>query len=363
MTMTPDIDPICRPTLLVKESIVRRNIARMLNKVPDSIRFRPHFKTHQNHTIGAIYREMGVDKITVSSVEMAEYFANDGWNDITIAVPLNIRQLDRIVALAQSILVGILIDSKSAADHLMGVLNGSEQITIWLEIDAGYGRTGFKWDGITEISACLNAIQTRHPMIKINGLLTHSGHSYQLRSAQDILALHAQTMTRLTAVKNEISRPDWCPLISIGDTPSCSTLKSFEGIDEIRPGNFVYYDLNQEEIGSCTQADIAVAVAAPIIGVYPDRNEVVIYGGAVHFSKEVMDTGSEKVYGYLLTSSSDGWTPLPKTNRLFKLSQEQGTVKVDSDRINSLRVGDLIYIQPIHACLAADLLRSHTRVV
>ena len=357
-----EIDQICRPTLLIKELIVRRNIARMRNKLPIEIQFRPHFKTHQSRSIGAIYQEMGVRKTTVSSVEMAEYFANSGWTDITIAVPLNIRQLDRVVALAQAISVGILIDSQSTADHLLRHLNGTERITIWLEIDAGYRRTGFRWEDTDAISTCLNALQQDQSSIMVNGILTHSGHSYQLRSKQDIIALHALTMTRMTAVKNAISRPDWCPSISIGDTPSCSLLDSFEGIDEIRPGNFVYYDLTQEQIGSCSQNDIAVAVATPIIGIYPDRSEVVVYGGAVHFSKDSLDTGSEKLYGYLVTPHPMGWERLPMGNRLVRLSQEHGIVSVDSERISSLRVGDLLYIQPVHACLAAQLLHSHTHI-
>ena len=75
-------------------------------------------------------------------------------------------------------------------------------------------------------------------------------------------------------------------ITSYGDTPSCSLADNFEGFDEIRPGNFVYYDVMQYHIGSCSLDEIAVAVACPVVAIHPERNEVVIYGGAVHFSKE-----------------------------------------------------------------------------
>ena len=63
--------------------------------------FRPHFKTHQSHLIGQWFREEGVTKITASSLSMAAYFAEDGWDDITVAFPVNIREMDTINELAR----------------------------------------------------------------------------------------------------------------------------------------------------------------------------------------------------------------------------------------------------------------------
>ncbi len=74
--------------------------------------------------------------------------------------------------------------------------------------------------------------------------------------------------------------------LSVGDTPGCSLLPDFPGVDEIRPGNFVFYDAEQLEIGSCASNQIAVALACPIVARHPERNEVVLYGGAIHLSKE-----------------------------------------------------------------------------
>ncbi|MDQ1351629.1 MAG: hypothetical protein QG657_1934, partial [Acidobacteriota bacterium] len=65
-----------------------KNIIRIKEKIARSpgVRFRPHFKTHQSAQIGQWFREMGVSAITVSSVDMALYFAQHGWTDITIAI-------------------------------------------------------------------------------------------------------------------------------------------------------------------------------------------------------------------------------------------------------------------------------------
>ncbi len=95
---------INRPTLLVDEALCRRNIARMAEKARIAgVRFRPHFKTHQSAAIGEWFREAGVTAITVSSVSMARYFSGAGWSDITIAFPVNLREMEEINRLAGEI--------------------------------------------------------------------------------------------------------------------------------------------------------------------------------------------------------------------------------------------------------------------
>ena len=77
-----------RPTLLIDKAKCKANIKRMALKArQNDIEFRPHLKTHQSLEIGDWFRQEGVTKITVSSVAMAKYFAQDGWKDITIAFP------------------------------------------------------------------------------------------------------------------------------------------------------------------------------------------------------------------------------------------------------------------------------------
>ena len=81
---------IIKPTLLVDERKSRENIRRMVQRARNAgVSFRPHMKTHQSNEVGEWFRDEGVDRIAVSSVDMAKYFANGGWKDITIAFPFN----------------------------------------------------------------------------------------------------------------------------------------------------------------------------------------------------------------------------------------------------------------------------------
>ncbi len=67
--------------------------------------------------------------------------------------------------------------------------------------------------------------------------------------------------------------------ISFGDTPSCAVIDSFPPtIDEMRPGNYVFFDVMQLRIGNCTESEIAIGVACPIISIRESRSQIVIYG-------------------------------------------------------------------------------------
>jgi len=94
---------------------------------------------------------------------------------------------------------------------------------------------------------------------------------------------------------------------SIGDTPSCSLAENFEHIDEIRPGNFVFFDLMQYNLGVCKLSNIAVCVACPVVDINRDRNHIVIYGGGVHLSKEFVIQKGEKYFGLVVKLNEIGW--------------------------------------------------------
>ena len=88
--------PITSPTLLLDQKKCLANLRRIADKAKrNNVNFRPHFKTHQSKIIGRWFKDFGVNAITTSSLQMAEYFALDGWDDITVAIPVNILEIDQ----------------------------------------------------------------------------------------------------------------------------------------------------------------------------------------------------------------------------------------------------------------------------
>jgi D-serine deaminase-like pyridoxal phosphate-dependent protein len=170
----------------------------------------------------------------------------------------------------------------------------------------------------------------------------------------EIIRIYNDTLEKLLQLKKQFSFPGFSPLISVGDTPSCSAVNDFNGADEIRPGNFVFYDVMQVELGSCSISDIAVALACPVVSVHTERNEFVIYGGAIHLSKEFLtDSKGKRYYGKVVKLLKEGWTePLPETF-VQSLSQEHGVISTSPDVMPEIRISDVIGILPVHSCLTA----------
>lgn len=350
---------IKKPSLILDPEKARRNIRRMAAKAEAGrVVFRPHFKTHQSVKIGEYFRDRSLSAITVSSVDMACYFADGGWDDITIAFPANLRQIEEMNALAEKIKLNLLVESMDTVQFLIRNLRFS--VGIWIKIDVGYGRTGVRYSDSDLAADLVREMEgTKH--LDFKGLLTHSGHTYHAESRDRIRSVYRDTVEKLEAVQQALIRKGLPKgLLSIGDTPACSVVDDFQDVDEIRPGNFVFYDVMQLMLGSCSAEDIAVAIACPVVAKHAERGELVVYGGAVHLSKEYVTTqDGTKVFGLVVPETEDGWGAPVEKAYVSSLTQEHGVIKAGKEQLKKIRIGDLVLVLPVHSCLAVDLLREY----
>ncbi len=353
---------ITSTTVVLDKARAQENIRRMTQKAQRAgAIFRPHFKTHQSAVVGRWFHDAGVRHIAVSSLAMAEQFADLGWRDITLALLFNPLEIDRAAQLARSLTqrggrLGLLVDSP----HTAGIISAAMDVPtdIWLKVDTGYGRTGTPWEDGETLRSTLAACQELAVPV---GLLTHSGHSYSARSAQAINRIYAETISRLRSARDQSRRHGL--RLSVGDTPCCSAVDDLSACDEIRPGNFVFNDLMQLDIGSCRIDQLASATVCPVLGVYPERRQVVVHGGAVHLSKESLPGPN---YGCLGTAGPEGLGDVLREAPLVSLSQEHGVVEFARENFEALagnlRPGDLVLVWPVHSCLNCDLMREQMAV-
>src|SRR5262249_46013453 len=133
---------------------------------------------------------------------------------------------------------------------------------------------------------------------------------------------------------------------SVGSTPTASIVDRFEDADEVRPGNYVFYDAFQATIGSCPRQDCPVSVMATVVGSYPERREAIIDAGALAFSKDLGPDHIDAKFGYGIVCDLD-LRPLPI--KLVSISQEHGKLRA----ANPPPVGTPLRILPNHSCLTA----------
>ena len=350
---------IQRPTLLLNEAVCRANIARMARKAARTGTFlRPHAKTHQSAAVAAWCREAGVTGLATSSVAMARYFADHGWQDLTIAFPVNWRERDDIAELARRVRLGLLASNEAAARFLAEHLR--QEADVWLEVETGDGRSGVPWDEAERLDEMRRHIEAA-PQLRLRGLLTHAGHIYEAENLAGSVAVWEESLARLRAAREALQARGCSPLeLSPGDTPGCVAAADFAGIDEVRPGNFVFNDLMMRQIGACGEEDMALGVACPVVDRQADRRQWVIYGGAVHLARDALRKDGHTHFGEVAPFDAErGWGEAIPGALLTHLSQEHGLVQTDTAHFERFQSGDLLVVRPVHACITAHQLRGY----
>ncbi len=282
---------------------------------------------------------------------MAEYFAGVGWDDITIAFPFVPQWAEAVNRLAKDISVNITF---SSAQNLLASYNLiNEFVGVFIEVDVGYGRTGVQPENTREIALMLNLIKTNEKFT-FKGFLVHAGQSYGASGKEQVLKIHNRALTQLIKLKSFWKEQYPNLVVSYGDTPTCSIADEFWGVDEIRPGNFIFYDVMQSKIGSCKPSQIAVALICPVVDSAHEQGKIVVHGGAVHLSKERIKLDGADCYGLVCRFDGKTWSePIPGA-MVTALSQEHGTISYVENSLNTIKPGELLAILPIHSCLTVD---------
>jgi len=353
---------ITKPTFIINKRKCIENIEFIQEKTKkNELSFRPHFKTHQSEMVSEWFRDLGITKIAVSSVDMAIYFIERQWKDITIAFPFNVLQTQEVNSIDESIQLNLLVDSIETIHFLANHLK--RKTGIFIEIEISYARSGIKYSKTNLISEITDFI-TSQKIMEFKGFLIHAGNTYSAKNKQEVLQIHTDNLKVIQTLKQKFKAKFPNLIISYGDTPTASIADNFSGIDELRPGNFVYYDLMQESIESCAIEKIAAFVLAPVVGIKKETLELVLYSGAVHLSKDFLWINDEKNFGQVYSFSlKNNEIHLFGKNYIYSLSQEHALVKCSEEFLGKLKVGDLVAILPVHSCLTANLLKTSSLII
>jgi D-serine deaminase-like pyridoxal phosphate-dependent protein len=341
---------VSTPAFLVDRATLARNCDSMRNKARTSgVAFRPHVKTHKTVEIGRMQHGGSAGPITVSTLAEAEAFAKDGVRDITYAVPIAPEKLHRVAALAATVdRLSVLVDSDRAF-RAIEEFGSAHNVTfdVFLKVDCGYHRAGV--DPGSPDSVRLAMALARSEAVRFQGLLTHAGHSYHARDVEEIRRVAAEEAACLSRFRALLAGEGLAETRrSVGSTPTAAVVERFTECDEVRPGNYVFYDAFQATLGSCRLEDVAVSVLTTVVGSYPERNTLIVDAGALALSK---DAGPEHIipqFGYGIVCDLD-LRPLPM--RIEALSQEHGKIATQTH----VPVGTRLRILPNHSCLTAAM--------
>lgn len=346
------IDELPTPALLLDLDVLDANLRRMAERAAAlGVALRPHVKTHKCVEIAERQRALGARGLTVATLYEARVLADHGFDDLTWAFPVNLTRLDEAHALACRVTLRLLVDAPEAVDALAGT---GVPFHVWLKVDCGYHRAGVDPES-DEVLALARALDGS-PTLAFDGILTHSGHAYAGRTRGEIAAIAASERDVMVRCAGRLGAAGIAvPQVSVGSTPALCAVDHLEGVSEVRPGNYVFYDHTQVLLGSCSSRDCATTVLASVVSAPAGARHSVVDAGALALSKDAgRGDGSPPTMGQLYADYGRG--TLRSDARLTSLSQEHGIVNA------RLPVGSRVRVLPNHSCLTTACFDEYTVV-
>jgi D-serine deaminase-like pyridoxal phosphate-dependent protein len=256
------LERIDTPAPIVLVDVMQDNIDRMQGfAAQHNLDVRPHVKTHKCVEIGRRQLRAGAVGITAGNVGEAEVFAAAGFDDIFLAYPVwpAGTKGTRIRKLAETIRLRIGVDNVAAIDALADAMGGEpDRLQVVVEVDCGAQRSGAP----PEFAADLALAARKRGLVPV-GVFTYPGHGSSGRDARE-RAAQDQHAALTTAVRSLSEAGITAEVVSAGSTPTVE-FSSSSMITEIRPGEYVFGDLNNSRLGACTDDQIALFVAATVV--------------------------------------------------------------------------------------------------
>jgi len=352
------INSLNTPAALVDLDRFERNATRMSDHAHElGVRLRPHVKTHKCVEAARIQTQGHFGGTTVSTLAEARGFAASGFRDITYAVPVAPQKLADVVEINSRIdRLAVLVDHMVTISAIEETARSHAIILpVWLKIDCGLHRAGV--DPESELALALATRLRDSAYIDFRGVLTHAGQSYDATNRAEALATARDECEVMHTFVNRLAIAGVdVPDASIGSTPTISAARDLDGIGEVRPGNYAFFDVFQKAIGSCSLSDLAFSVLATVISVHPEQQRAVIDAGALALSKDPGPTHVDPDCGYGRIVTVEDQHPLPGI-RLSSVSQEHG--EIEGPGTAGLRPGTILRILPNHSCLSAACFDSY----
>jgi len=335
------IHDLSTPAVVIDQDALERNVARMAEAARShGIGLRPHTKTHKTVEIARLQTKAGAVGLTVAKTSEAEVFAEAGFEDLFVAYPVvGADKGRRLLALADRLRLSVGVDSLEGAATLAGVFHAAgKTLDVLLKIDIGLHRVGVPPASAPALAQRL----ADFPGLRLRGLFTHGGQAYGADDGEGILAVAHDEGRTMAELANTIRALGLAvETVSVGSTPTARGSMGVPGVTECRPGNYVFHDFSQLNLGVCGPEDCALTVVATVVSV-PDATRAVVDAGSKTLSSDPLRPRAGG-HGLVLGTKS----------RLARLSEEHGVISVEPGDV--FRVGDRIRILPNHACVVSNL--------
>jgi D-serine deaminase-like pyridoxal phosphate-dependent protein len=335
------------PALLIDIEIMERNLRRAADYAREhDLRMRPHIKTHKIPELGRRQLDLGAVGLAVAKVGEAEVMLGANPPELLVAYPvIGRKKLARLMEVARKTRVTVALDSLFAARQLSDAARETRAtIGVLAEFDAGLGRTGVR-PGEELIQLAQGIL--RLPRLTFEGVAFYPGHIRQLN--EEGLKAMSQLALLLRQVLGDFKKADIeVKIVSGGSTPTLFYTHQLPGVNEIRPGSYIFNDRSTFMAGTCKLEDCAASILTTVVST-AKPGQAIIDGGSKTFSSDRLRAAAEPSFGYVVDA--------PGT-QFFTMNEEHGYLDIRKAG-REFTVGDALRIIPNHICVAMNL---HERV-
>lgn len=334
------------PAAVVDLDRMDANLARMADyAAAHGLHLRPHTKTHKSPELGTEQVRRGAIGLTVATLREAHVMAA-ACDDLLIAhPPVGGAKIERLLALPERVRVTVALDSRFALDQLAAAATrAGRSIGVLVELDLGMHRVGVP-DVADAVALAQRASDSAG--VEWRGILFYPGHVRQHVDDQEgaLAELERALAERLGALRERGLEPE---IVSAGSTPTAFASHRIRGINEIRPGTYIFNDRTTAAIGACGWADCAYTVYATVVSTAVP-GQAVVDAGSKALAREELRGADGGGFGALLDHPDIV---------VSSLSEEHGILDLSCSDWRP-RVGDRVHIVPNHVCVSVNL---HPRV-
>jgi len=339
------MDPPATPALIIDGTTVVKNLNRMADYADShDLDLRPHTKTHKSLQLADLQLGAGAVGLTVAKVGEAEVMS-EICQDVLVAYPaIDPARTARLAHLAKHITLRVAVDSIEGAKQIAAAANRAKTtIGILVDLDVGMGRTGLQTPGE---ALKLAAMVDRSPGLRLDGLLFYPGH-IQCPPAEQEPALAEVSRKVGDALELWAEHGLEARVISGGSTPTAFQSHLVADLTEIRPGTYIYNDMNGVHGGFCTLEDCAATIVCTVISTAVP-GQVVLDAGTKTFTSDRCGPALDSGHGYIVEY------PEAVIN---KLTEEHGQVDIRKCS-NTPKLGERVTVIPNHVCPCINLQTS-----
>ncbi|HEU4508035.1 MAG TPA: alanine racemase, partial [Pyrinomonadaceae bacterium] len=331
------------PAVVIDLDVMDQNLSRMADYCRrHELLLRPHTKSHKIPELAKRQIASGATGITVAKLGEAEVMLDAGITDILIAYPIvGVEKTKRLATIAEAARISVALDSEDAARGISAA--ASERgvtIGVLVELDVGFNRCGVSSE--TEALALARKISSL-PGLEFKGLMFFPGHFTVMPDERSVLRMRVnELLDRVLAAFDREGLP--LPVVSGGSTPTAYESHLFHGVNEVRPGMYIFNDRTTAGISAASLTDCALSVLVTVVSTSV-AGRAIIDGGSKTYSSDRYQAGDGRGFG-LVKEDHDA--------DLERLSEEHGHLNIQRSE-RRYRIGDRLSVIPNHVCTTVNM--------